>query len=63
MKKTFKILGLTILTIDTYEKPEDAPRGLLGALRKPQGAILEYTPEQEEKDRERETLRKMEGKE
>ena len=65
MKKIIKLFGITILTIDTYDKSEDAPvsESLLDKIKGPRGEILEYSPEEEEKDKERETLKKMAGKE
>ena len=65
MKKIIKLFGIKILEVDTYQKDEEVPttESLLDKLKPPKGEILSYSPEEEEKDRERETLKKMEGEE
>ena len=63
-KKIIKLFNVPILTIDTYDKEDEAPASetILDKIKGPRGEILEYSPEEEEKDKERETLKKMEGK-
>ena len=64
-KKIVKLFGITILTIDTYDKSEDVPTSetILDKIKGPKGEILSYSPEEAEKDAERKILEKMEGKE
>lgn len=63
-KKIIKLFGITILTIDTYGKEDEVPatETILDKLKGPRGEVLEYSPEEAEKDKEKETLKKMEGK-
>ena len=52
--KTFKLFGFKIFEITTYEKGEQPiPEG------KPKGLVLEYTPEQARKDRDKEITKKI----
>lgn len=60
-KKIIKFFGLKLFEVVKYDKDEaiSTPKR---RFKKPQGAILEYTPEEYERDKEREAIRKMEGK-
>ncbi|HEC64585.1 MAG TPA: hypothetical protein ENI23_04775 [bacterium] len=58
--KVYKLFGIKIFEIVVYEKGEQPlPKKLFG---KAKGEVLEYTPEQEQRDRDKETIKKMEGK-
>lgn len=56
--KTYKLFGLTILEI--FEDKEELP---VKAPKNPEGAVLDVSPEELEREKDKETIRKMEGKE
>ncbi len=59
-KKTFKLFGIKIFEIISYEKENEIL--LNEPPKKPQGEVLELTPEEYQKFKDKETIKKMEGK-
>ncbi len=59
--KVYKLFGIKIFEVITYEKDEQ-PLPSKGLFGNPKGEVLEYTPEQEQRDRDKETIKKMEGR-
>jgi len=58
--KVYRLFGIKIFEIVSYDKDEQPlPKKLFG---KPKGEILSYTPEEEKRDKDKEVIRKMEGK-
>ncbi len=54
LTKTYKFLGIKVFEITTYEEGEQPiPKG------KPEGEVLTYTPEEAQKDKDKETIKKM----
>jgi len=60
-KKIYKLFGVKIFEITNYPNESEfpIPKKLFG---KPKGVMLEYSPEEAQRDKDKETLRKMEGK-
>ncbi len=57
--KTYKLFGVTILTITTYGSGEEpTPKSLKG----PVGEILDYSPEEAQRDKDKKIINKMQGK-
>ena len=61
IKKQYKLFGIVVLTIVTYDKDEAPPPSRM-PFTKPQGEVLEYSPEEEQRDRDKKIINKMEGK-
>lgn len=59
--KEYKLFSVTVLTVNTYSDDEPGPVAK-PLFSKPKGEVLTYTPEEEQRDRDKETLRKMAGK-
>ncbi len=58
--KIYKLFGIKIFEIISYDRDEiPLPKKLFG---KPKGIVLEYTPEEEQRAKDKEIIKKMEGK-
>ena len=55
--KIYKLFGIKILEVIVYDKDEQPVPKPLG---KPKGEVLDYTPEQEQKDKDKNIIDKME---
>ena len=59
--KVYKLFGIKIFEIIDYDKDEtQAPSRLL--FIKPKGEVLEYSPEEEQRDKDKKIIDKMEGR-
>ena len=61
MIKIYKLFGIKILEVEESEKKAPS-KGLLNRFTKSKGGFLEYSQEEYDKDKEKETLNKMENK-
>ena len=57
--KIYKLFGIKIFEIIDYDRDEQPIPKSFG---KPRGVVLEYTPFEEQRDKDKETINKMEGK-
>ena len=56
MIKTYKIFGIRVLEVETSD---ERPQGLIDKLKKPQGALLEYTPKEKDREEERQLEKRI----
>lgn len=56
IKKIYKLFGIKVFEIEQYPEGE-TPKKLFE--KKPQGAVLDYSPEDEKRDKENEIVKKM----
>ncbi len=59
--KIIKLFGIKVLEVIEYDKDEQ-PLPTKPRFGKPKGEILTYTPLEQQRDKDRETLKKMKGK-
>jgi len=53
--KTYKLFGITVLEI--FDDKEELP---IKKVKDPKGAVLDYTPEEIQREKEKEILKKYE---
>jgi len=59
--RIYKLFGIKILEIQDWSM-RDVEKKEMSKAKKPQGEVIEYTPEEYQKDKDQETVNKMEGK-
>ena len=59
-KKIFKLFGIQVWETEEYRNSEEKPIKI--GFRKPQGEVIDITPEEAEKEKDEENIKKMEGK-
>ena len=61
MKKIYRIFGVKILEVETLSQKEAETKQLLKS-HDPEGVILDVSQEELDKEKDQETIRRMEGK-